>query len=95
MFPNAYMCYDGEQEVVSNRLMRSFSIDGVIDKQSTIKMVTQSVDNEVYNLFMNYTTDSMMNEKSFIDMMRDCRILSKQDLRYVMFSFIHQLLVLL
>mmetsp|Transcript_5869 Transcript_5869/g.9536 ORF Transcript_5869/g.9536 Transcript_5869/m.9536 type:complete len:125 (-) Transcript_5869:99-473(-) len=69
-------------EEVSRKLMRSFSIDGsMIDKNSTMKMVTESVDNEVYNLFMNYTTDSLMNEESFLNMMRDCRILSKQDLR--------------
>jgi hypothetical protein len=62
--------------------MRSFSIDGLIDKEKTIKIMTQkSTDAEVYNLFMNYTNDYIMDEESFIRMLRDCRILSKQDLR--------------
>lgn len=69
------------QEEASKRLMRSFSIDGLIDKESTRKIVTQTVDSEVYNLFMNYTTNYVMNEERFIEMLKDCKILSKQDLR--------------
>lgn len=61
--------------------MRSFSIDGLIDKESTMKIMTESVDTEVYNLFLNYTNQCVMDESGFINLLRECRILSKQDLR--------------
>jgi len=61
--------------------MRSFSIDGLIDKESTIKIMTESIDTEVYNLFLNYTDKCIMDETGFVSLLRDCRILSKQDLR--------------
>lgn len=65
---------------LGRKLQRTFSIGGYIDKKNTTEMIRQSIENEVYNLFLNYTTNSVMNEDGFIAMLRDCRVLSKQDL---------------
>ena len=56
-------------------------MDGVIDKEFAKQAMVQSVENEVYSLFLHYTTNSFMDVTAFINLLRDCRILSKQDFK--------------